>query len=64
MFYDVKFGRRKTTEEKDDTAIGQAAGNSSSVTIGNGHVKKTPELAIYEQYRNQVVYAILIEWCG
>jgi katanin p60 ATPase-containing subunit A1 len=47
------FGRRKATEEKDDAAIGQAAGNTSSVTSGNGHVKKTPELAIYEQYRNQ-----------
>ncbi|XP_058200965.1 uncharacterized protein LOC131315791 isoform X1 [Rhododendron vialii] len=54
MFYDVKFGRKKAPEEKEDVANGQAAVNSSSVTAsGSGHVKKTPELAIYEQYRNQ-----------
>lgn len=64
MFYDVKFGRKKAPEEKEDVANGQAAVNSSSVTAsGNGHVKKTPELAIYEQYRNQVVCTKLVEWC-
>ncbi|XP_058200966.1 uncharacterized protein LOC131315791 isoform X2 [Rhododendron vialii] len=48
------FGRKKAPEEKEDVANGQAAVNSSSVTAsGSGHVKKTPELAIYEQYRNQ-----------
>ncbi|KAG5562069.1 hypothetical protein RHGRI_004946 [Rhododendron griersonianum] len=52
MFYDVKFGRKKAPEEKEDIANGQAAVNSSSVTA-SGNVKKTPELAIYEQYRNQ-----------
>ncbi|KAL6992258.1 hypothetical protein U1Q18_010366 [Sarracenia purpurea var. burkii] len=59
MFYDVKFGRKKAPVEKDDVANGLTAGlvsngNSSNVTSnGSGHVKNTPELAIYEQFLNQ-----------
>ncbi|XAR59347.1 Microtubule-severing ATPase [Bertholletia excelsa] len=50
IFYDFKFGRKKAPEVKDEVANGQAAELASN---GNGHVKKAPELAIYEQYRAQ-----------
>ncbi|PSS02928.1 Katanin p60 ATPase-containing subunit A-like [Actinidia chinensis var. chinensis] len=59
VYYDVKFGRKKAPEENDATVNGQTAGvlyngNSSSVTSnGNGYLKNTSDMAIYEQYRNQ-----------
>ncbi|GMP71889.1 hypothetical protein CsSME_00030134 [Camellia sinensis var. sinensis] len=54
MFYDVKFGKKKATDTKDEVANGHSNGNSSGVTSnGSGHVKNTSELAIYEQYQSQ-----------
>ncbi|KAK3022732.1 hypothetical protein RJ639_046399 [Escallonia herrerae] len=58
MFYDVKFGRKKTS---DAAANGQSNvktvdnGHSENGTSSNGsaHVKDTSDMAIYEQYRNQ-----------
>lgn len=60
MFYDVKFGRKKEPVGKEanghTTNNVVADGNSFTATSnGNGHVKRTSDLAIYEQYRNQVV---------
>ncbi|KAA8519496.1 hypothetical protein F0562_013752 [Nyssa sinensis] len=60
MFYDVKFGRKREPEKKDSAVSGQndgkaiCNGNSSNVmSNGNGHVKNTSDMAIYEQYRSQ-----------
>lgn len=68
MFYDVKFGRKKEAVGKDADANGHTTdkavpnGNSFSATSnGNGHVKNTSELAIYEQYRSQVVCVCIYE---
>ncbi|KAK3022780.1 hypothetical protein RJ639_045803 [Escallonia herrerae] len=60
MFYDVKFGRKKTS---DAAANGQSNvktvdnGHSENGTSLNGsaHVKDTSDMAIYEQYWNQAL---------
>uniref|UniRef100_A0A5B7B6M5 Putative katanin p60 ATPase-containing subunit A-like 2 isoform X4 n=1 Tax=Davidia involucrata TaxID=16924 RepID=A0A5B7B6M5_DAVIN len=58
--WSFQFGRKKEPEKKDSAASGQNAGkaiyngNSSNVmSNGNGHVKNTSDMAIYEQYRSQ-----------
>ncbi|KAK1368925.1 Katanin p60 ATPase-containing subunit A-like 2 [Heracleum sosnowskyi] len=57
MFYDVKFGRKKEIIDKDADANGHANGatvtNGCGALNGNGHVKNTSDMAVYEQYRNQ-----------
>ncbi|XP_019224267.1 PREDICTED: katanin p60 ATPase-containing subunit A-like 2 [Nicotiana attenuata] len=53
LCYDAKFGRKKDSAAEDAADNGEAVynGNSSTVTSnGNGHVKKTSDLSIYEQY--------------
>nr|XP_016477569.1 PREDICTED: katanin p60 ATPase-containing subunit A-like 2 [Nicotiana tabacum] len=53
LCYDAKFGRKKDSAAEDAAENGQAVynGNSSTVTSnGNGHVKKTSDLSIYERY--------------
>ena len=66
MYYDVKFGRKKGPVENDATVNGQTAGvvcngNSSNVTSnGNGYLKNTSDMAIYEQYRNQVFHRWIV----
>ncbi|KAK9268134.1 hypothetical protein L1049_010574 [Liquidambar formosana] len=60
MFYDEKFGRKKAPEQQDAAVSGQSAGkalsngnSSNGTSSGNGHVKNTSDMAIYEQFRNQ-----------
>ena len=64
MFYDVKFGRKKESEKQDAAEGSREAvsnGNSSNGTAnGGGHVKNTSDLAIYEQYRTQVVSILFL----
>ncbi|XP_021912640.1 katanin p60 ATPase-containing subunit A-like 2 isoform X1 [Carica papaya] len=52
LFYDAKFGRRKTPEPQNGQApVGaESNGNASN---GNGHVRNQSDMAIYEQYRKQ-----------
>ncbi|PWA95488.1 AAA+ ATPase domain-containing protein [Artemisia annua] len=57
MFYDIKFGRKKEVNPKDDavangqqTTTGQVTSNVN-FSNGNGHVNNASELSIYEQYR-------------
>lgn len=53
MFYDAKFGRKKESAAEDAAENGRAVYNGNSLTMtsnGNGHVKKTSDLSIYEQY--------------
>ncbi|KAG8365627.1 hypothetical protein BUALT_Bualt18G0125800 [Buddleja alternifolia] len=58
LFYDSKFGRKKEEDVKD-TATATTSHNvnngnySNGISNGNGHVKNTSDVAIYEQYRNQ-----------
>ncbi|KAI5670900.1 hypothetical protein M9H77_11264 [Catharanthus roseus] len=58
LFYDIKFGRKKQTEDKAADSNGNghlvSNGNSSSVTSnGSGHVNNKVELSIYEQFQLQ-----------
>lgn len=49
----MKFGRKKAPATENGDAVQN--GNSLTVTAnGNGHVRNTAELSIYEQY-NQVL---------
>ncbi|CAN1145793.1 Katanin p60 ATPase-containing subunit A-like 2 [Linum perenne] len=55
-YYDAKFGRKKSTESSNGQPadVSVPNGSSSSIpTYGNGHVKNTSDMAIYEQFRNQ-----------
>lgn len=58
MFYDAKFGRKRLPEPQDGEASAQTQhsnGTSSNGTSnGNHSVNNTSDMAIYEQYRNQV----------
>ncbi|GKU92573.1 hypothetical protein SLEP1_g6283 [Rubroshorea leprosula] len=49
------FGRKRPESQNGDAADGSVSngGSSGSTSNGNGHVKNTSEMAIYEQYRNQ-----------
>ncbi|KAK4361342.1 hypothetical protein RND71_020294 [Anisodus tanguticus] len=50
LFYDMKFGR-KNAPALDATENGDAVQNGNSSTVnGNGYVRNTAELSIYEQY--------------
>lgn len=55
MFYDVKFGRKRETSGEDADANGKDVANGSVALNGNGHLKNTSDMAVYEQYRSQVV---------
>ncbi|KDP37977.1 hypothetical protein JCGZ_04620 [Jatropha curcas] len=57
-FYDVKFGRKRVSEAQNgrsaaDKSVQNGISSSSTSSNGNGHVKNTSDMAIYEQYRNQ-----------
>lgn len=55
FFYDIKFGRRKVPA-RDATDNGDSVQNGNSSTMnGNGSVRNTAELSIFEQY-NQVFW--------
>lgn len=52
----MKFGR-KEVESKDVATNGQTVHNesySNGTSSGSRHMKNTSDLAVYEQYRNQV----------
>ena len=55
MFYNMKFGRKKETKEEMTEA-----GSDHNVSYGNGSVhangsrKNTADLAVYEQFEQQV----------
>ncbi|CAI0545086.1 unnamed protein product [Linum tenue] len=56
--YDAKFGRKKApdSENGSSTNADRAVpnGNSSGIAAnGNGHMKNSSDMAIYEQFRNQ-----------
>lgn len=58
MFYDAKFGRKRSSEPQHGEAANTPVSNGTASTVtsnGNHSVKNTSELAIYEQYRNQVL---------
>lgn len=62
MFYDAKFGRKRTPEfpngQSTDPPNASNARSSSGVTPnGSAHVN-TSDLAIYEQFRSQVLLLI------
>lgn len=54
MFYDTKFGRKKPTSTESQDSRSQPA--DKVVTNGNGHVQSSSDAAIYEQFRNQVLF--------
>ncbi|XP_015575026.1 katanin p60 ATPase-containing subunit A-like 2 isoform X2 [Ricinus communis] len=57
--WSFQFGRKKMSETQNGVAgpaVANGIGNSSTsnaTSNGNGHVKNTSDMAIYEQYRNQ-----------
>ncbi|KAL5989941.1 hypothetical protein ACLOJK_010836 [Asimina triloba] len=60
LFYDMKFGRKRETEQQDQPAhqsdhhISVANGHSSNAVInGNGNIKGTSDMAIFEQFQSQ-----------
>lgn len=59
MFYDAKFGRKKLELQNGHTGDKEAApasnGTASVMSNGNGHAKNTSSMAIYEQFRSQVL---------
>lgn len=67
MFYDAKFGRKKVAEPQNGQSTDKAVSNGSSSGVtanGNGHVKNTADLAIYEQFQNQVGVALCLIMCS
>lgn len=64
MFYDSKFGRKRESEPKDTAANGHAVSNgdhSNGAANGSTSVKNTSDMAIYEQFRNQV-FCLRFKW--
>ena len=57
MFYDAKFGRKRLPESQDGE-MDKPASNGAETSNGSTHVKKTADLAIYEQFQNQVAACI------
>lgn len=57
MFYDAKFGRKKIKEPEKGEITERQVSNGSS-TNSNGHVQNTSDLAVYEQYRTQVLHLL------
>nr|GME09143.1 katanin P60 ATPase-containing subunit A-like 2 isoform X1 [Ipomoea batatas] len=56
LFYDIKFGRKKSSVAKDEAENRQTLSNGSSpvaTSNGNGYVKNTTDLSIYEQYNQE-----------
>ncbi|KAF2316706.1 hypothetical protein GH714_042047 [Hevea brasiliensis] len=54
IFYDAKFGRKKIPEKQNgesaaDKSVPNGSSSSSASSNGNGHVKNTSDMAIYEQ---------------
>lgn len=69
MFYDAKFGRKRLPEESrnghsnDQSNVSNGISSPAVVSNGGAHVN-TSDLAIYEQYRNQVLTIGFGSWCG
>jgi katanin p60 ATPase-containing subunit A1 len=56
-FYDGKFGRKKAAAAEAEAASDSQQNGQTTVVAsnGNGHVNNSSDMAIYEQYRNQVL---------
>lgn len=57
FYYDAKFGRKKA-EKNGETAGEAVVSNGVSLGIvsnGNPHAKKASEMAVYEQFRTEVL---------
>ena len=57
MFYDAKFGRKRLPESQNGHSNDQSnvSNGSPPAVVSNGSARaNTSDLAIYEQYRNQV----------
>lgn len=66
MFYDAKFGRKRLPELQDGE-MDKPASNGAETSNGSTHVKKTADLAIYEQFQNQVaacIWLFIYLWIG
>lgn len=58
MCYDAKFGRKKVAENGDDAAgkaVSNGNGNSVTVAIVSNGNKRASEMAVYEQFRSEVM---------
>ncbi|KAA3478109.1 katanin p60 ATPase-containing subunit A1 [Gossypium australe] len=58
LFYDAKFGRKRLPEPQNGQTADEldSNGTNSNVTSKENHpVRNTSDMAIYEQYRNQVL---------
>lgn len=65
MFYDAKFGRKRLSESQNGDSADQSAvsnGNAGAVVPNGSARSNTSDLAIYEQFRNQVLSSVLIIW--
>jgi len=58
-FYDGKFGRKKAAAAAAEAEAASDSQQNGQTTVvasnGNGHVNNSSDMAIYEQYRNQVL---------
>lgn len=57
MFYDAKFGRKKIKEPEKGEITERPVSDGSSLD-SNGHVQNTSDMAVYEQYRTQVLHLL------
>jgi len=57
FYYDAKFGRKKAEKngETADEAVVSNGGSLGAVLNGNPHAKKASEMAVYEQFRTEVL---------
>lgn len=65
MCYDAKFGRKKVAENGDDAAgkaVSNGNGNSVTVAIVSNGNKRASEMAVYEQFRGEVLCFFLLNW--
>lgn len=63
----MKLGRKRIPETKEADVNGRIVSNgdpSNVVSNGNGRLKNKSDLAIYEQYQNQVISCHLLFACG
>lgn len=57
MFYDIKFGRKKETKEEVTEAGSDHNGSYGNGLIhANGRRKNAADLAVYEQFEQQVCF--------
>ncbi|RZR94046.1 hypothetical protein BHM03_00022662 [Ensete ventricosum] len=58
LFYDVRFGRKRSSkgEAEEDASSGSRHGGirANGMVTANGSVKRSSDLAVYEQFERQV----------